>query len=1242
MGIAQGEADTVLEVLLPELALQSKQALREIVAAPITTMHSFANEVLRDFPIEAGVPPQFEIMTDDENASLLSRVVTEHLEHRLADRGQSQRLLSTFEKFGGRAGLVAAIDKVLKKLAEEGLRGSDIFVRPNPRNAAHVLQESIAALENLLWLDPSLLWKGKVKAERIAQIDAAQAELLEAKKIAAELIPLVETLEKSGTDEANIERAVESAPPKVVEFERLATHLKAAYGPFARCTTDHAQVAKNAIRKALGIDDESPGEAFRALAVSAPFLALSHTLGVYLRDIVLHAEETIQTERRKLGALTFSDLMLAARDLLRDNPDIQIELSSKYKAILVDEFQDTNRVQRDLIYYLHQREEEAKHRKPGDPVFESQLRKAGLLIVGDRKQSIYGFRGADIAVFQNVCASLCGSDAIHRLAISPDLLSSPPNTDTPSLAKLVTLSINRRSKARLLEAFNIIANEDLRFNDMEPGMAALPKLEQLTFCDDEKLVPPPDSVDSIASPRTHVVRTYETDSEAELPFSLSQAIVVARLIQGLGLGSIEVMAARKDSPKTFWPTSIKRKEVSFRNIAVLVRSYAVARPLAAMLDELSIPFVYGGKGGLYTSSEASDLCSVAGLLMDSADGIAFVNALRGPWASITDASLLAIATDYSPKSPRLPSYQFLRERLRKPIDDSPLRIIPRFEKERLLYFLDSLDFVQRHLHRLGCAGGLQLLIEATRFEESLAALPRTDQRIANLRAIIDDIQVRALDLRSFIKTVRDAAEGGDIDTPRPQDPDDEAVRIMTIHGSKGLEFPVVILMQAKSKIRVSAGLPRFARSPRGLELSLSSGAQASGSEISALEKAREWAERQRLSYVALTRARDELFIAGCPMEDKSIPKESLYASLLRALPSLKEQGLADEILISPVLPPSQKLQQVFPTQSSESALSELNKLREPVLAPKRGDRTTESNALLVVTPLADYAICPRRFELAHVLGIDEHAGANDRNALAVDESAKLLGDVDTPAEDSFPIVMDARGKGTLLHAALERFAVTHWASAESARRWLASRDDPKIADEIMGAISAIEPEVHSHVRFRLSNWTTSEQARKIGERIACGNGDIRVEEAFVVPLGESGPYLKGTMDLVVLQVDGQKIVERVHVIDYKSGRRRSSSEARLGPYPIQMAAYRHAAKRLWPTASRCDASLVFLGGAQCDTVTADAEVDLLSISRLIAEDRSSGKYRALENRIDCESHHCGYVEMCHGPRKIGAEDREGD
>src|SRR6185436_122456 len=182
-------------------------------------------------------------------------------------------------------------------------------------------------------------------------------------------------------------------------------------------------------------------------------------------ELLEDARRRLAAGKRRAGALGFGDLLRIARDALRDRPEIARAVREEIDVLLVDEFQDTSRVQRDLVYLLREREDAAERRPPGVPPEAAGLAPHGLFLVGDRKQSIYGFRGADVAVFARIAAELTGAAAGEALSLPEAAWSG-----VEPVADFVALRESRRSGAAILDFVNAFSSRDFA-EDRAPGAA---------------------------------------------------------------------------------------------------------------------------------------------------------------------------------------------------------------------------------------------------------------------------------------------------------------------------------------------------------------------------------------------------------------------------------------------------------------------------------------------------------------------------------------------------------------------------------------------------------------------------------------------------------------------------------------------------------------------------------------------------------------------------------------------------
>lgn len=272
-------------------------------------------------------------------------------------------------------------------------------------------------------------------------------------------------------------------------------------------------------------------------------------------------------------------------------------------------------------------------------------------------------------------------------------------------------------------------------------------------------------------------------------------------------------------------------------------------------------------------------------------------------------------------------------------------------------------------------------------------------------------------------------------------------------------------------------------------------------------------------------------------------------------------------------------------------------------APSRPSR----RLALAPTALADFAHCPRRFELVHVDGLPERA--RGRGAQPEGRSAR-----DGEREE---VPLDARLEGTLAHRVLERLDTSSWGS-ERARA--------EASALLEGEGVRREHSRHDAIVARVAAFVDSEYARSV----AAGGAVLRREHPFVLRVRGAGLelVLGGTMDLLVEWPNG-----RLDVVDYKR-----AVGPDLEPYAFQLDVYRLAALARGPEVR---AGIVFLGGATQEPLwrtpfEAHAlEHELLALAARLAAARASGVFPRVAVPV-CEAIHCGFIRRCHPTRSVGS------
>ena len=391
-----------------ELARRARRVLDDLPRATIDTLHGLATSILRRHALELGLSPNFSILDEEQAFSDAERSIDDVLDAALGGPlgNAATRLL---DACGGLDRARNEITVLLGRLDEEGLPAEALAVADHVADA----ERQLSALAGLC--------QAITRAEPSALTEPARAALhaLEIRDYLA--------LRAALADVASV-RATKSL--KSLPFWPALEQLQDSLGGSTK------------LDRLLSVVEHAE----RAPELDADARGASALLSLIQMELL--------KRRRSEGTLSFGDVLRLARDGLRDHPALAKFAGQKTEVLLVDEFQDTSRVQRDLLLLLRERPDSIDRRKPGALPRAEDILPRGLVVVGDRKQSIYAFRGAEVSVFAQLAAELAGVKAAEQLELSGVLPSANP------VADFHTLSANYRSTRAILEAVNTIAYTD--------------------------------------------------------------------------------------------------------------------------------------------------------------------------------------------------------------------------------------------------------------------------------------------------------------------------------------------------------------------------------------------------------------------------------------------------------------------------------------------------------------------------------------------------------------------------------------------------------------------------------------------------------------------------------------------------------------------------------------------------------------------------------------------------------------
>jgi ATP-dependent helicase/nuclease subunit A len=508
-----------------------------------------------------------------------------------------------------------------------------------------------------------------------------------------------------------------------------------------------------------------------------------------LQELLEAFERAYRTAKERESALDFEDLQLLARDLLRENAEVREQESWRFRSIMVDEFQDTNRLQCELIDLLSEGPEDKE-----------------IFFVGDEFQSIYGFRHADVHVFR------------ERRELSSGVLA---------------LTQNYRSRPEVLGAINHLFSAE--FGDEFQRLEAAGRFPDPVF----------------GTPVELLVTDKASYADSHVHWRRAEARHIARRVQEL----IEAGAAAAGE------------------IVLLFAAGTDAEWYEEELRHLGIPTYRATGRGYFGQQQVVDLLAYLRLLHNRYDDEALVTVLASPLVGVSNDALVLLRR----AAPKRPLFQ--------PFEKGLPGELSRADEQLCRAFLQRYERLAARTTTLS----LERLIEAIVAEHDydLAALAQWDgrRRYANMRKLArlarSYEELRGPDIEGFVRFVGDQEAVGarELEAVAEEEGAD-AVRLLTIHSAKGLEFKVVIVGDA--------GRDRAAPSPDEI-LCLPDGRfgfrvadPATGRRRGAFEyeavreaeREEERAERLRLYYVAMTRAVDRLIVSGAIDPEKRADAET--------------------------------------------------------------------------------------------------------------------------------------------------------------------------------------------------------------------------------------------------------------------------------------------------------------------------------------------------------------------------------
>ena len=755
----------------------------------ISTIDAFCLSLLREFPLEADLDPGFEMADETEVPRLIEDALDRSMRifSRLAKNEPDVALvLAQLGVSRTRQGLALLLDR---RLVAWSVLDRFLASGPSDLTAAAVCRRAATALQDVLRTAPGGL------AAFLSQgpVDHPRYQLL--------VRDLRRCAESGRSDDAGV-RAV---------LDRAGAHFLTADGKPRR---------SGGIPPYKGDRDYPSTEMARLHRTSVFQVApqVERVLSIFTRDlnvilargirrmfsVALAQYREILEER---SVLDFSDVLQRALALLRQMDEFsqsRFRLESRYHHVLVDEFQDTSRAQWELVSLLIQSWGEGLG-LPTEP---------SIFIVGDRKQSIYRFRDAEVAVLQEAGKYIEGLRAG----------GNPRRSITRSF----------RALPELLSFVN-----DLFGEMAQPGS----RPDDFTYDEADRF--PIDTATEKPGPVLGLVA--EDDAET---CAAAAAEEIARILREESIRDRQTGVSR---------------QARAGDVAILFRSRTSHREFQQALERRGIPaYVYKGLG-FFDADEIKDVSALIRYLADPASDLRAAAFLRSRFVRLSDAAVARLGPRLARAitDPRIPDGF-------EELDQEDRRVLE-FLRAHVADWLASVD-------RIPPADLIEQLLSTTAYAFELRG-PRRQQAWENLkkmRGLIRRIQNRGYATLTRIADHIDALTPGDESNAVIEALD--AVNLMTIHASKGLEFPIVFIVNLA---RGASGPPdpiRVVADGEGGQPSVSVGPFVSDTDEA--ERDREKHETRRLLYVALTRARDRLYLSSVLKDRSLVPGRGSLAEVL--------------------------------------------------------------------------------------------------------------------------------------------------------------------------------------------------------------------------------------------------------------------------------------------------------------------------------------------------------------------------
>jgi len=751
---------------------------RELVSANISTIHSFCINILKEYPLEAGIDANFLPIDPLMSKELIELSITEFINKNLSENS-NENLKELLRVFGSKSLFVNKIFGLVEKRKKIIALSEKLYVESVEEISKYfntIFNEFFTEIVNEN-LEDFIYSMSKIN-NQVLNDKADNNFALEVFSLLVQLKSVIGITEKFST----LIRITEQAFTKDITIKTRG-YLKKQ---FHEKLTDDKEIVETYLQKIKTFEISDQREEREK--------ELAH-FGKILTEVFFSINNIYEFKKKQNGYLDFEDLLLLTKKILL-NENVKKKLGEKYKYIMIDEYQDTNEIQYEIFM----------------PILNNLLQ-GNLFVVGDEKQSIYKFRDADLELFTRTKNNINNQNNGKGLLKLPHSFRvSPP----------IALFANK-----LFE--ELFKNPKLIYNEVEAS--------ELICANKEN----PGEIEILLADKK------EGPNESEF---------VARRILSL----------------------IKKKpETRFSDIAVLCRKRSSFDGLEKKFTEYNIPFTIMGGKGFYQQQIVIDVFNYLSFITNPDNDLALAGLLRSPFFNISDTKLYKVS---------LVKEKTLWGKLKKYSAEKDEKLKIKINRIHENIFLVS---------KIETGKVIRKILNESGYWSIIADSQNATQDIANLNKLIriaNGYSVQSYKtVFDFIEFLKESMESHSDEGQAAVELGNDAVQIMTIHQSKGLEFKAVFLYNCNDTVEsskisaknvsVDSRFGILTKLPPKWNYFLKCEAAPVVTMADYIENKKEIAEIKRLLYVAVTRAVNYLFISA--IKGKNFSKNSFIDLVYKGL-----------------------------------------------------------------------------------------------------------------------------------------------------------------------------------------------------------------------------------------------------------------------------------------------------------------------------------------------------------------------